>query len=128
MADGTDTEQRRKSLRFDIILIAALLIISLCAVLATVCSRENGSYAVVRIDGREVARYSLAEDGEYTLGGGTNKLCIKGGEVYMTYADCPDRTCVSTGRVRYVNQSIICLPNKVSVVIIGSGDSGIIVS
>lgn len=126
MADGTDTKQKRKSLRFDIILIAALLIISLCAVLLTVHLREDGSYAVVKIDGREVARYSLAKDGEYTLGGGTNKLCIKDGEVYMTYADCPDRTCVNTGRVRYVNQSIICLPNKVSVIIVGSGDGTIV--
>lgn len=128
MSEGASTEQKKKSLRFDIILIAALLLISLCAVLITVLNHRDGGYAVVKIDGIEVARYSLAADGEYVLGDGTNKLCIKGGEVYMTEADCPDHTCINTGKIRYVNQSIICLPNKVSVVIVGTDDRGIIVS
>ena len=82
-------------------------------------TRERGSYVSVQRDGEEIARYSLSEDGEYPLNGGTNLLVIEGGEAYMKDADCPDRVCVGTGRIGYAGQSIICLPNRLSVTVVG---------
>ena len=40
----------------------------------------------------------------------------------MTYADCPDELCVRQGWIEYDGQSIICLPNKITVMVSG-GDS-----
>ena len=51
-------------------------------------------------------------------------MVIKDGYAYLTYADCPDHTCVKTGKIKYAGQSIICLPNKVAI-IVREKDSGV---
>ena len=55
-------------------------------------------------------------------------MVIENGEAYMKYADCPDGVCKSTGRIKYNGQSIICLPNRVSVMIESGemGDGGLV--
>ena len=47
---------------------------------------------------------------------------IDGGEVWVTDADCPDKTCEHTGKVSRPGQSIVCLPNGVVVTVLGEGD------
>ena len=61
--------------------------------------------------------YSLLINGEYFLNGGTNILVIENGEAYLSYANCPDHTCVRTGKIKYTGQSIVCLPNRLSVIV-----------
>ena len=112
-----------KSLRYDILLICVLLFASLLAVGITLLNRAEGASVVVEINGERVAEYSLADDGEFSLNGGTNILVIKNGEAYLTYADCPDLVCVHTGKIKYVGQSIVCLPNRLSVTVVG--DDGV---
>ena len=104
--------------RYDIILIASLLSVALVGVGLLLILRREGGRVRVEIDGVAVAEYSLAIDGEYTLNGGTNILVIEGGAAYIKDADCPDKTCVRRGRISYVGQSAVCLPNRVSVKII----------
>lgn len=117
----TDREKEKKrlprSLRFDAILIVGLLLISLISLLCIFFFREQGSFVEVELDGEVMAKYSLAQNGEYSLNGGSNILVIENGEAYLSYADCPDKTCVRTGRIRYAGQSIICLPNRLSVTV-----------
>lgn len=112
-----------KRLRYDILLICVLLFVSLTAVGITLLTRGEGASVVVEINGEKAAEYSLASEGEFALNGGTNILVIKNGEAYLTYADCPDKVCVHTGKIKYVGQSIVCLPNRLSVTVIG--DSGV---
>ena len=122
----TDTAKRRKRVLADVILIVSLLLISLTAVIILTLTRKDGSYVRIDLDGRTVAEYSLWEDGEYLLADGSNVLVIEEGEAYMKSADCPDRTCVKKGRVRYVGESIVCLPNRLSVTVVGEmGSSGV---
>ena len=109
----------------DIIVIAALLLISLAILLVVQLTKEEGAYAEVTVDGNVVGKYSLDIDGVYTLNGGTNIITVVGGEVYMSYADCPDHVCENTGRVRYVGQTIICLPNRLAITIIGNADDAV---
>ena len=106
----------------DIILIVSLLLVSLSVFLIFTLSSDDGAYAVVSVGGEEVARYSLAEDGEYSLNGGTNILVIEDGEAYMKEADCPKQLCVKQGRVSKVGESIVCLENRVSVTVVGDGE------
>lgn len=47
---------------------------------------------------------------------------IQNGAVWVVGADCGDKTCERTGRINRAGQSIVCLPNGISVVIGGSGD------
>jgi len=116
---------KKKSLRFDFILIASLLIVSLVTVGILLLTRKGGDRVVVEIAGERVAEYGLYQNGEYPLNGGTNILVIENGEAYLSYADCPDRTCVRTGRIKYAGQSIVCLPNKVTVTVRGNTQSGV---
>ena len=104
----------------DLILIAAILAVALLLLGIWALTRKDGAYVVVRVDGEEVARYSLAEDGEYSLNGGTNILRIEGGQAYLTYADCPDHLCVKQGRVHNTGEVITCLPNKLTVTVYGA--------
>ena len=112
-----------KRLRYDILLICVLLFVSLAAVGITLLTSAEGASVMVEINGEKVAEYSLASEGEFALNGGTNILVIKNGEAYLIYADCPDKVCVHTGKIKYVGQSIVCLPNRLSVTVIG--DSGV---
>ena len=54
---------------------------------------------------------------------GNNTLKVVFGGVEMISADCRDKTCVNTGFIDKVGQSIICLPHKV-VVKITADDEG----
>lgn len=108
----------------DIVLIIALLLVS--AVLFIALSRgEEGATAVVAVNGQEVARYSLTEDGVFPLNGGTNILVIEDGEAYLEDANCPDRLCVKMGRISKTGQCITCLPNKLTVTVEGAGEKEI---
>ena len=111
--------------RLDIIVIAAILLASLALLLVMTLTKEEGSVVVVEIDGATVATYSLEENGEYSLNGGTNVLVIENGKAYLNYSNCPDHTCERTGKIQYVGQSIICLPNKVAITIKGEAEGGV---
>ena len=50
---------------------------------------------------------------------GHNKVIIGDGVVWMEEADCPDKLCVNQGRISKAGQTIICLPNRIMVTIIG---------
>ena len=116
---------KKSKKRYDIILIASLLSVALVGVGLLLIFRRGGERVSVEIDGVAVAEYSLAIDGEYPLNGGTNILVIEGGEAYIKDADCPDKTCVRRGRISYVGQSAVCLPNRVSVKIVGNEPTGV---
>ncbi len=115
----------QKGFLFDIILIVSLIVISASAVACLFIFRREGKSVSVEIDGERVALYSLEDEGEYILNGGTNILVIENGEAYISEADCPDRTCMRTGSLRHVGQSAVCLPNRVSVTVVGDDASGV---
>lgn len=113
-----------KKTRRDVIFIAALLLIS-ALLFVFLHHGEAGAGVVVSVKGEEIARYSLAESGTYSLNGGSNILVIENGEAYLSDADCPDKLCVRQGRVKYTGQCITCLPNKLTVTVFGAEESGI---
>lgn len=111
------------------VLISALLLAVLIAASAGLLiyrslTQIDGAAVTVRINGRQVARYSLEKDGTYVLNGGTNILVIENRTARMSEADCPDKICVNTGRVGFNGQTITCLPNRITVTVEES-DSGI---
>lgn len=114
-----------KKLRSDIILIGTLLIVGLSVLLFMILTGEQGDRVLVTVNGERVAEYPLSVDGVYYLNGGTNVLVIEDGYVYMREANCPGfQDCVETGKISMVGQSIVCLPNKVIVEIVGEKDGG----
>lgn len=110
--------------RNDIILIAVLLCISLVALLIFSLTKTEGGYAVVTIDGTEVATYPLNQDTEVTLtyNNDFNILVIKDKAAKIKDATCPDKLCVHQGDVMFNGETLVCLPNKISVMIVSETD------
>ena len=116
--------------RISIIVVASLLLLSIIVLLAFSLTRVEGAdvpnaAVEITVDGKVVKTYSLFEDGTYTLNGGTNVIVIEEARVYMTHSSCPDHVCERTGKIKYVGQSIICLPNKLSVTIVGESEDAV---
>ncbi len=112
--------------RGDLYLIGGCLLAALIFCGLWLALRRGGGAVIVEQDGRETARYALTEDRTVRIEGeeGYNLLVIEGGEVWLREADCPNRLCVKTGKIRYAGQSIVCLPHKLAVRIAG-GASGL---
>ena len=106
----------------DFILIGSILAVILIAFAVVTLTKKDGAYVVVKVDGKEVATYSLSEDGEYELNGGTNILRIEDGKAYLTDANCPDHLCVNQGKIDQTGETITCLPNRLTVTVVGAGD------
>lgn len=111
-----------KKYRMDIIVIVSILLLSLAILLAAQLTRTEGAYAEVSVNGNVVGKYSLLVDGVYSLNGGTNTLIIENGVAYMSYSHCPDHTCENVGKIKYVGQTITCLPNRLTITIVGTSD------
>ena len=79
----------------DIGIIAGLLILAGVLLFLYFNKGQEGAGVIVRVDGVEIARYSLDDSGRYELNGGTNILVIEDGAACMLEADCPDHICVS---------------------------------
>lgn len=119
-----------KKHRISIIVVASLLLLSLTALIIFSLTRVEGAdvptaAVEITVDGETVATYSLFDDGTYVLNGGTNAIVIESARVYMIHSECPDHTCERTGKIKYVGQSIICLPNKLSVTIVGESEDAV---
>lgn len=108
----------------DFLVIGGLLLLALVLALVVRLSKKTGAYVIVRVDGREAGRYSLAETGTYSLNGGTNTLRIEDGKAWLTDADCPDRLCVRMGTIDETGETITCLPNRLTVTVCGA-DAGV---
>ena len=118
-------EMQKKKLWRDILLIGALLAIVLTVFLVVTLTKKEGAYVEVVIDGELYATYPLAIPREVTLNGGTNILVIEDGKAYLSYANCPDHTCVNTGKISYNGQSIVCLPNRLTVKVVSTDGGGV---
>ena len=114
-----------KRRRADLIVIGSLLLLALVLWLVLGAFRTEGGEVVVRVDGVETERHALTEDGTFPLNGGSNILVIAEGQAWLSEANCPDRLCVRQGKIHYTGQSIICLPNRLTVTVEGGESDGI---
>ena len=103
------TNERKRKIIFDCVLVAVLLIIGISVFLFINCERTHGRIVVVTVDNEFYDEYSLFESGEYPIGDGSNILVIEKGRAYM------DKICVKKGEIFYIGEDITCLPNRVRV-------------
>lgn len=104
--------------RMDYVLIAFLLVLS--GVLF-IFVRPGGAAATATVyhNGQAVQTLTLAKDDTYTWREGENFVTIQveNDAVRVTDASCPDKDCVHRGFISRSGQSIVCLPNHLSVVL-----------
>ena len=114
---------KNKTLKNDILLILALLVLAGAAYGILRLTREPGNEAAVTVDGQLVLTVPLTREATVTVGenrGFRNVVEVSGGRVRVLDADCPDRLCVRQGWIRYSGESIVCLPHKLVVTVRGS--------
>lgn len=112
----------------DLILAAvfAAAALILLAVFAFSHGTAPGRSVRVTVDGQIYGEYPLDTDQiiELRTDSGFNSLRIQDGQVFMTDADCPDKYCISKGRILRSGETIVCLPHKV-VAEIRSGEAAV---
>ena len=106
----------KKKIRNDIILISVLLALALSLFLLTAFA-DKAQAVEITVDGELYGVYRTDIEKKIDING-TNTLVIKDGGVYMQSACCENNTCVKQGRITKVGQSIICLPNRVTVTLV----------
>ncbi|EFE14662.1 hypothetical protein CLOM621_05493 [Clostridium sp. M62/1] len=77
----------------------------------------------VSVDGTEIMTLDLNRNDDIVIESGngqTNHLIIEDGKAFLTEASCPDKLCVRQGAISETGQSIVCLPNRVIVTIVGT--------
>ena len=101
----------------DLVMVAAMLFIAGIAVIF-ILKQKAGDIVFVNVDG-EISTYPLSEDREIEINrnGNKNIIIIDGGKVYMKEADCRNQICVNHKPVYKNGESIVCVPNKVSIIV-----------
>lgn len=122
--NGLASIKRLKKGDFFLILFLLLAAFSLLAFQRM--TGKAGKQVEVRVDGELYGTWPLDEDREILISEGEwrNVLTIHDVSVDMTEADCRDRICVSHAKIRKSGETIVCLPHKIVVEIVGEEDSG----
>ena len=116
----------RRTFKPSDIVIAVITAALLAAVLIFRSIAEpNGSLAAVFFNGEQIASLSLGTDGVYPFDEYGVTVEVTNRSVRVINSDCPDKICEKTGFISSSAQTIVCLPNRISVRIIGNTDSNI---
>lgn len=100
----------------DILLIIAALVF----LVLWLIPKAQGGVVRISVNGEIYKEVPLCEDNEIIVKSnfGENTVIVKQGEVYITDTDCPGKLCEKE-RISKSGQSIVCLPNRLSVTIEG---------
>ena len=117
-----------RKFRNDLIFIAAILAVVALGAAALFFLRGEGSTVQVEVDGTVIGTYPLSVDREVRIitgenGEELNLLVIKDGKATVTTATCPDGICAAHKPISREGESIICLPHKVIVTVVGGEEA-----
>jgi hypothetical protein len=115
--------------KLDVIILIAVFAVGLAAFFLMNHLGNNvdvpGAYAEVYVKNELVETIDLSEDRfiEVKNSDGYNLLQVKDGNIRMAEANCHSQTCVHLGAQSLPGRTIVCLPNRVVVKIIGAPDA-----
>ena len=112
--------------RYDALVV--LVVLSLAALLAVkpfLAARavpDGTLTVVVSADGRELDRAALADFGArtYESNGHTLTVFSVDGSLAVAESDCPGQDCVHSGAISRAGQSIVCLPARIVIELVGA--------
>ncbi len=115
---------KKNKIRNDAILAAVIVVIAVAGLLFINFTKVQGDRVVVKVNGVETHAYSLSENAQFEIKTGENNeninvVVIENGKVCVTEADCPDGICKEYRPISYVGETIVCLPHKVVIEIVG---------
>ncbi len=91
-------------------------------------ANKGKTIALIELDGRLVESVEMWGEGmeknykEFrfdTGGGGYNIIRISSEGIDVVDANCPDKLCVNSPKIKIAGQSIVCIPHKLVVRIVG---------
>ena len=109
----------RNDIILNVIIVAVCMLVPFCVMFM---GGKNGDCAVISVDGKKVKSISLSENAKFEQNGVT--VCVQDGKAYISASDCPDGTCMKMGKIWKSGQSVVCVPNRVSVKIHGDDKAG----
>lgn len=111
---------RRKELVF-VGTVVILLIVILCL---QEYGKVSGYYIEVSVQSEVYGVYELSENQIIEIED-RNGLTIENGIAYMEWATCANQLCVHQGVIGNIGESIVCLPHKVVVQVVGEEGDGL---
>jgi hypothetical protein len=105
----------------DWIAIGLVIAMAVCVLLPFLPSRGNAPDSVqIWQDGILLATLPLDRDGEYIIDVPyRNVITVRNGQAAITESSCPGADCVHSGWIGHTGRSIVCLPNRTEVRIVG---------
>ncbi len=107
----------------------ALILIVIVAVSAAflLLTHKKGTNAAIYLDGELFCTVDLSDVSEpYSIKvGDGNVVRVEKGRIRMESADCPDRLCVNQGWSSSAAKPIVCLPNRVMIMVDGGSENKI---
>ena len=112
---------------WDALVVIAVIALAVGIGLKTWGADHGGALTVViSVDGSETQRLPLGEDTRIIeTDGAVLTVQMDDTGVWVAESDCPTQDCVHTGKITRGGQSIVCLPGRVSIQLVGGGDDGI---
>ena len=122
--------------KWDIIIIIFLLVISFTPEIVLGMKYKKSfdlTYAQITIGGKLYKNIPLTghkgeEEIAVSTKNGYNIIKVKDESIAIIEADCPDQVCIEPGYINKPGQSLVCLPHKVMIQILGENDDDIILS
>lgn len=117
----------QKSLRItfrrgDWIAIALVLLMAAASLISFLPRGDFSQAAMVQIylNGDLIEELPITTDRELTVSADyANTVSIRGGKAAITESDCPGADCVYSGWISSPGRSIVCLPNRVEIRVVG---------
>ena len=116
---------KNKSFMRDLALIAALFSVALIIFAAGQAFKTDGDSVEVRVNGELVAELSLSLDAEFDIAGKC-LLRIENGRAWISSATCRNHICVKHRPIGRAGEVIVCLPNGVTVKVVGGSTDFVI--
>lgn len=105
----------------DIILAVCLIVVGIGMTWFFSTMEKGGQSICITVDGQQYGVYSLQEDRTIDVkqGKNMNQITIRDGAAAMTDSNCRGQDCIHQGRIQTTAQTIVCLPHKIVVTVIG---------
>jgi hypothetical protein len=110
----------------DKVIIILVIMLALFAVFQRyIFSKTKSEDVVVKSDGVTVQQRSLEITGTFTIKSKEGQLTfiVQDKKVKVTESTCKDKLCIKQGWISRTGESIVCLPNRITITITGGDES-----
>jgi hypothetical protein len=105
----------------DIFLMVGLICIALGLGIIIKQKGGNANYCIISVDGKDKYKLSLFSPQKIKIKGvfGESVIEVSKKGVRMVNSPCPLHICVQQGIIKRVGQTIVCIPNRIMIRILG---------